>query len=186
MDFYVNIFKNIASKEQGAFYFSDSDLDIGGGLYSPNVVFHLKIPYKHHQISIINKMGTSYVGIYSCVLPLSLKAPDFTINTKSHLSTLFSTDKKDRFKIVTHHRKLQTFLERSTSLKALNTIAKDTAFESYICGRNSTNEYELKIEYHLQFDNWTQVLEPLIAFQKELITLFESKNYTISVHQNQN
>lgn len=180
MKYYINIFKEIAAKEQGTFYFSDNVLDIGGGIDSPNVIFHLKIPYKGHEISIINKTGTSFVGTYYCTLPLGLKAPDFTIETRSHFSTLFSRNKKKRFKIATDHTKLNTFLEKSTTLNTLNTIAKDHIFEPYIYGINTSTEYQLKIEYHLQFDNWTQVLEPLIAFKKELIDALEYKSYIIS------
>ena len=179
MRYYINRFKEIATKEQGKFYFSDDDIDIGGGIYSPNVIFHLKIPYKGYEISIINRTSTAYVGTYYCTLPLGLKAPDFTIETRSHLSTLFSRNKKKRFKITTGHAKLHTFLENSTTLNTLNTIARDHIFEPYIRGVNTSTEYQFKIEYHLQFDNWTQVLEPLIAFKKELIDVLEYKEYAV-------
>lgn len=180
MKFYINKFKEIATKENGTFYFSDSDIGIGGGVHSPHVILQLKIPYKGYEISITNKTGTNFVGTYSCALPLALKAPDFTIQTRNHLSTLFSRNKKNRFKIETEHVKLNEFFENSSSLNALNTIAKDTVFEPYIYGKNSETEYQFKIEYHLQFDNWTQVLEPLIAFNKEIIDTFINRSYILN------
>ncbi|MEP0265186.1 hypothetical protein [Dokdonia sp.] len=179
MKFYINKFKEIAAKENGTFYFSDSDIGIGGGVRSPHVILQLRIPYKDYEIFINNKTGTSFVGTYSCTLPLALKAPDFTIQTRNHLSTLFSRNKKNRFKITTEQEKLNEFLKKSSSLNALNTIAKDTIFEPYIYGKNSETDYQFKIEYHLQFNNWTQVLEPLITFNKEIIDALENRSYTL-------
>lgn len=179
MKFYINRFKEIATKENGTFYFSDNDINIGGGVRSPHVILQLKIPYKDYEISITNKTGTNFVGTYSCTLPLALKAPDFTIQTRNHLATLFSRNKKKRFKITTEHDKLNTFFDKSPSLNVLNTIAKNTVFEPYIYGKNSDIDYQFKIEYHLQFDNWTQVLEPLISFNKEMIDTLESRSYTL-------
>ncbi len=176
MRYYINKFKEIVIKENGTFYFSDNDIDIGDGVNSPRVIFYLKIPYKNYEISIINETGTAYVGTYFCSLPLALKAPDFTIETRSHLSTLFSRNKKKRFKITTEHTKLNEFLNKNSSLTMLNTIAKDTIFEPYFYGKKSKTDYQFKIEYHLQFDNWTQVLEPLIAFNKEMIDALESRS----------
>ncbi len=176
MKYYINRFKEIANKESGKFYFTDEDISIGMGVRSPHVTFQLKIPYKEYIIYISNKTGTQYVGTYVCKLPISLKASEFEIRTKTHLSTLFSINKKSRFKIVTQDQGLYSFLKNNKSLQSLNTVAKADIFEPIIEGEIIDSSYVVKVTYHLEFDNWTQVLEPLISFYKELINFLENKN----------
>ncbi|WP_299764862.1 hypothetical protein [uncultured Dokdonia sp.] len=179
MKFYIDIFKNIASEENGKFYFSDEGLAIGWGVRSPQMTFQLEIPYKDYIIYISNKTGTQYIGRCICKLPLAIKAPDFTIETKSHFSTLFSFNKNNRFKIISKHKKLSVFLKDNDTLKQLNKIAKDSIFEPTISGTNSETEYILTTKYHLEFDNWTHVLKPLIKLNKELINILTTRDYSL-------
>lgn len=179
MKYYINRFKEIAAKEQGTFYFSDEGLLVGWGVRSPQATFQLEVPYKGHVIYISNKVGNQFTGKCICKLPLGLKAPDFTIKTKSHLSTLFSFNKKNRFKIDSKHKKLITYLKKNDSIKVLNQVAKNDIFEPTIYGKNTKTDYQLIIKYHLEFDNWTQVLQPIITFKKELIDVLEHKEYVV-------
>jgi hypothetical protein len=92
------------------------------------------------------------------------------------LSTLFSINKKNRFKIATQDQTLYHFLKSNKSLEILNPVAKADIFEPSIEGKITESSYVIRVAYHLEFDNWTQVLEPLISFYKELIDFLESKN----------
>ncbi len=92
------------------------------------------------------------------------------------MSTLFSINKKNRFKIATQDQELYHFLKSNTSLETLNIVAKADIFEPLIEGNPTESSYVIRVAYHLEFDNWTQVLEPLISFYKELIDFLESKN----------
>lgn len=55
----------------------------------------------------------------------------------------------------------------------MKAIAKETSFEPTIIGENTREGYNLIVEYSLLFDNWTQVIEPIIKFYKEFVDRFE-------------
>lgn len=176
MKFYISKFKEIATKENGKFHFIDEGMAIGFGVRSPQATFQLQIPYKDYIIYTSNKVGTQYIGKFICKLPISLKALEFEIKTKTHLSTLFSLNKKKRFKIFTKNQSLYDFLVNNKSLDTLNSVAKTDIFEPMIRGEMINFSYDLKVTYHLEFDNWVQVLNPLIIFYKEVIDFIDSKN----------
>lgn len=70
---------------------------------------------------------------------------------------------------------LNHFLKKNIALNQLNLIAQNTAFSPAISGKYSDNTYFIITKYHLQFSNWTQVLEPIIEFYKTCIDEFGEK-----------
>jgi len=56
----------------------------------------------------------------------------------------------------------------------MKAIAKETSFEPTIIGENTREGYNLIIEYSLLFQDWIQVIEPIIKFYKEFIDRFEN------------
>ncbi|WP_298321387.1 hypothetical protein [uncultured Aquimarina sp.] len=175
---YKKLFKELAEKENGKFYYQDNDIAIGGGVRSPNVIFKIKFKYKDNEFTIINRTGTAYVGTISCELSKDLQPIEFELNTISHLKNLFLR-KKSRFKINTHNRNLKDFLSKNSSLKLLSKIADKEDFSPIITCQNDCS-WEITTKYHLEFDNWTQVLEPIIELYKELIDEFEKRIANIS------
>lgn len=164
-------FKRIAEKEGGKLSYQDKDISIGGGVKSPKLVFLLKINHKGHDISIVNETGTSFVAKITCHLPVSKTSLNFDLTTKSHLSTLFSRT-KNRFKIDSNNSNLDAFIKNDLALKQLNALANETTFAPSISGNYNEDSYTLVTKYHLQFSDWTQVIEPLIAFYRAFIDEF--------------
>ena len=164
-------FKRIADKENGKLSYKDQDISIGGGVRSPKVIYLLKIDHKGNEITILNETGTSFVAKVMCQFSVSEKTLDFELDTRSHLSTLFSR-KKNRFKITGKNPNLDLFFYHNDALRKLNDIAGATCFEPHITGKYNNKSYELATKYHLQFEDWTQVLEPLIDFHKTFIDEF--------------
>jgi hypothetical protein len=164
------IFKEIAEKEQGVFHFQDSDVRIGGGVRSPNVNYLVKFKYKDCEFSILNTTGTSYEANITCKLSSSLQAVAFEITSISHLSNLFLR-KKSRFKIKAENENITYFLKQNKALTALSILAhKDNYSPRIVCNKEARS---IVTKYHLEFDNWTHVVEPTIALYKSLIDEFE-------------
>ena len=164
-------FIRIAKKEGGKLSYKDKDIAVGGGVRSPRLVFVLKINHKNHDITIINNTGTSFVANITAHFPVTTTTLDFDLTTKSHLSTLFSKT-KERFKVKSNHQNITNFTKNDNGLKQLNTIAQDGLFHPTINGSYTKGSYTLESKYHLQFDDWTQVIEPFIQFYKAFIDEF--------------
>ena len=95
------LFKKLAEKENGEFYFQNKNIAIGGGVRSPNVRYKVTFKYKGNWFTIINRIGTANVGPIKCELSKTLQPIRFEVNTISHLKNLFLR-KKSRFKLNTN------------------------------------------------------------------------------------
>lgn len=172
-------FKRIAEKENGKFYFEDKDISIGLGVRSPNVTYIIKFEYNNSNFTIYNRTGTAYVGEISCDLPSTTPITHFEITSISHLLNLFIR-KKSRFKIKSENKNLNYFLENNLALKQLNKIAKKENFSPLIHTYSDNKQKKIITKYHLEFNNWTQVIEPIIELFKNLTDEFEKGIFNIS------
>lgn len=172
-------FKRIAEKENGKFYFEDENISIGLGVRSPNVTYIVKFSYKNSSFTVYNRTGTAYVGEVVCNLPSTTQIIPFEISSISHLSNLFLR-KKSRFKIKSKNKNLLYFLEQNKAFNELIKIAKKENFSPLILSHINNNQKEIVAKYHLEFDNWTQVLYPLIELFKNLADEFEKRIANIS------
>ena len=175
---YKAIFKELAEKENGKFYFQDKDISIGGGVRSPNVIYKLTFDYKDNEFTIINRIGTAYVGTISCKLSKTIQPIAFEINSISHIKNLFLR-KKSRLNIHTDNENLRFFIENNRNYKLLSKIADKENFSPIITCEFDDN-WNLISKYHLEFDDWTQVVEPTIELIKNLISEFEKRIANIS------
>ena len=151
-------FKRIAEKENGKFYFEDKDISTGLGVRSPNVTYIIKFEYNNSNFTIYNRTGTAYVGEISCDLPSTTPITHFEITSISHLY----------------------FLENNLALKQLNKIAKKENFSPLIHTYSDNKQKKIITKYHLEFNNWTQVIEPIIELFKNLTDEFEKGIFNIS------
>lgn len=173
MEMLIEFFKKIAENENGNLYYHDEDISIGGGVRSPNVIFTLKFEYKSNVFTIINQTGTKYVGSVSCKLSENLQPIPFEIDSISHFKNLFLR-KKSRLQLISKNKNILYFLKYNNAFKSLSKIANKEDFSPYItCSGN--NSWNIVCKYHLEFDNWTQVIEPLIELYKNLIDEFEKR-----------
>ena len=166
------VFKELAEKEGGTFSFEDANAISPKGVAMPYVTFLLKFEYKGHHFQIENSTGTQYVGHMICKLNNSLKIPDFQIDSISHFKNLFVW-RKHRIKATSKSRNVLHFLEKNPALKELRSIGKNEKFSPQIICSSKNRTIETK--YHLEFDDWTSVLEPLIQLHKDLIDGFEGR-----------
>jgi len=147
-------------------------------MHSPNVIFLVKFKYKDNEISILNQTGTSFVGNINYKLNKTLQPIAFEISSISHITNLFRR-RKSRFKIKTENENIKYFLEQSSSLNQLSKIAEKENFSPLItCELNDF--WSIESNYHLEFDNWTQVVEPTIKLYKALIDEFEKRIANVS------
>jgi hypothetical protein len=173
-------FTNLAEKEGGKFYFRDKDIGsaIGLGVRSPNVNYIVKFLYKENEFTVLNSTGTSFCGEITCSFSSTTRPIKFKLNSISHFKNIFLR-RKNRFKIKTKNENLEYFILKSQNMKKLNEISKKEAFDpTIICETNGINKITTK--YHLEFDDWTQVIEPIIGLYKELIQEFESGHLNVS------
>jgi hypothetical protein len=165
-------FERIAKGVGATLTIQDENLDISGGIRSPNLVFDLTLSYKNRIINIRNSTGTYFAGRVSSKITKPSESLEFEVTTRSHFSSLFKRN-KDRFKLKTKNINIDSFLKHSTGFAELCAIAKDTVFEPTILGQNTDDDFELITEYHLQFSSWWEVIKPIIQFYKEFIDKFE-------------
>lgn len=164
-------FIRIAKKEGGKLSYVDKDISIGGGVKSPNLIYALRIGHNNYEINIVNQTGTNYVAYINARFHVTKQSLDFDLTTKTHLSTLFSKT-KERFKVKSNNSNIATFIRNDIGLNQLNTLANDTSFAPSINGSYDEGCYVLKSKYHLQFSDWTQVIEPFIQFYRSFIDEF--------------
>jgi len=170
---YKAFFKELAEREYGKFYYHDKDLGIGGGVRSPNVIFKTTFNYKDNEFTIINQTGTAYVGTISCELSKTIQPIAFEISTISHFKNLFLR-KDSRLKLTTNNSNLKYFLSNNDSMKVLSRIADKENFSPLItCELNDS--WNIISKYHLEFDNWIDVIEPTIKLYKSLIDEFDKR-----------
>ncbi|OAB81558.1 hypothetical protein [Cochleicola gelatinilyticus] len=161
-------FKRIASLENGTFYYHDKNIAVGGGVRSPRIIYLLMVDYKGYTIKIKNETGFSYHGIITCEMKTNGKPLEFELTTRSNFSSLFRRN-KERFQINARHLNVEAFLKQSDILKELEQVARKDLFEPTITGVYDGSIFRLTTKYHLQFSDWTQVLEPFISFYKQWI-----------------
>ena len=177
------IFRAIAEKENGEFYFQDADIKVGGGVRSPNVNYLIKFIYKDCVFSVLNTCGLSFEANITCKLAKNLQAIPFEITSIPHLTNLFLR-KKSRFKIKAENENMSYFLKQNKALKELSILAhKDNYSPWMVC---DTKEQTIVTKYHLEFDDWTAVIEPTIIFYKNLIDEFEKRIANLNHSQYRN
>ena len=176
-------FKEIAERENGKFYFKDENVVIHiTGARTPNVIFQIKFKYKGNKIVIKNRTGTNYIGSIICDFTSHLQIVEFKINSRSHLSNLF-TRKKSRFIILCENKNFVHFLNTNMAFKKLSEIANKTNFTPEVDCIKKDKSGKITTNYHLEFDDWTQVIEPMIDFYKNIIDEFEKRNAHLSNSQ---
>ena len=166
------IFKQIANKENGFFSFKEDIVGGYNGEYLPDLNYTLEINYKGCTILIQNRTGTTAEGNLICLMPSLDNSFNFQINTISHFLSWFR--KRNRFKIKGREDMKKT-IEKFSSFSTLKKISYSTAFEPMIKGVANEERFKIVVEYHLVFENWVQVIEPLISFCKEFIDSHYSK-----------
>lgn len=165
-------FQRIADKEAGKFYFQEENHLLSNGAHTPDLSFLIRMKYKDNEISVLNQTGTSFVGTIIGKLASHIRPIDFELTSISNLANFFLR-RKSRFKIRSENEKIKYFLEHNDVLKQLSDIANNTAFTPHITIDNKNGVDRIITKYHLEFEDWTQVIEPMIELYKNLMDEFE-------------
>lgn len=128
---YKELFKQIAKKEDGKFFYKDYTGLSSNGVAYPYVLFLIKIKYKNHEIIIDNRTGTSFVGTAILKLDSATKPVNFEISTISHFVNLFLR-KKNQFSIKSNNRNIKHFLKSNSAYNQLCEIGEKTNFNPVI------------------------------------------------------
>lgn len=166
----INTFKSIAEKEDAIFSFDEEIITVGAGVRDSHLNYFIKKEYRDIAIYLKNTTGTTFVGHVTCLIPKRMDAIAFEMTTRSHFLSLFF--KGNRFKFSKTSPEVTEFMKNSIGFSQLKAIANDTSFEPTILGESNRKGFKLTIKYHLQFENWTQVIGPFMLFYKEFIDRF--------------
>ncbi len=184
-------FQNLGDKENGKFRFHDKDVSIGFGVRSPNVVYQVTFDYKGNSFFVENTTGTNFVAEISCILDTSIKPIEFELFTISHFKNLFFR-KNSRFQIKTDNENLRYFLNHNENFKKLEEISVADKFDPSIQIVDG-NPSKMIARYHLEMDEWTDPIEPMIELFKDLIDEYEKglshvehKNYIANFEKQRN
>ncbi len=168
---YKAFFKNLAEKENGKFFYKDENIAFLDGVRSPNVIFRVEFDYEDNHFTIINRTGTAYVATITCVLSNTIQPIEFEINNITHFQNLFLR-RKSRLKIKSDNHNIEHFLTQNKSFKTLEEIADRDKFSPIItCERE--NKWKIITKFHLEFDVWTEPIEPILTLYKDLIAEFQ-------------
>jgi hypothetical protein len=86
---------------------------------------------------------------------------------------------KSRFIITSDSESLKHFLSKNKTLSILRDIAnKDKFSPSIIC--EDEGHWKLTTKYHIEIDDWPQVIKPTISLYKDLIDEFNKRLPNIS------
>lgn len=175
---YNTFFKQLAKKENGKFYFSDENIAFLDGVRSPNITYKVTFHYKDNCFTIINRTGTAYVGSITCNLSKVLQPIAFEINNISHFKNLFFR-RRSRLKISSDNSNISYFILNNEYYKRLEQLAHRDKFDPIItCKPEDT--WDIVTNYHLEFENWTEPIEPIINLYKDLIDEFEKRIANLS------
>jgi len=170
---YKSFFRRLADKEDGKFYYGEGNIAYHDGSRSPNVTFKVKFDYKDNHFIIINRTGTAYVAEITCILSKTIQPIEFEINNISHLKNLFLR-KRNRLYIKSKNLNIKHFIEKNENYELLNRIADKDKFSPLVkC--ELEKKWDITAIYHLEFDNWTEPIEPMIALFKDIIDEFEKR-----------
>lgn len=168
VSFYINEFKRIAAQEGGSIGFDQQTIIQGSGSASPHLEFLMQLEYKSVPIVIVNETGLRFAGNIQAKIPGKHKESEFNLTTRGHLETVF-VGKSKRFKISAQHSRIANVIKHSEGFRQILPIAQAHAFEPQIQGIQLEDSFAIKTAYHLEFDRWSQAIEPLIQLYKEII-----------------
>ncbi len=160
-------FENLASKENGEFIFKKNILKIGLGVRSPQEIYQLNFKYLGAEIQIKYSLGTSFSGSIICLFFNNIEVPEFEISSTSNFIRLF-LKKKEGFNIASTNEEIKRFFNQNSALKKLTKISFKENFTPLIISK----ENRITTEFHLEFKDSTQVIEPVIQLYKNLINKF--------------
>ena len=171
---HIDFFKNLAEKENGKFYFSDGNMSFTDGSRIPDVTYQVKFVYKGNKFELNNRTGVSFEAQCYCNLNDNLKPSEFEIECISHFKKLFLR-KQHRLKIKSEDPALHSFIVNNKYFKQLGELGVKEDFSPAIsCSKSDAGNWYLTATYHLEFNNYTQVISPLIDFYKSVIDRFGS------------
>ena len=173
-------FQKIADREGGKFYHDENTYLTGGGTALPDLNFVVKFEYKNIQFVIHNQTGANFVGNVYCKLPKQSKSHYFHVTPRSNFMSLFSKDRDKRFSIKSKNANLAYFIKNNASFKSLEEVARQDRFEPYISAKNEAGKFKIQTKYNLDIDDWTQVLDPIIQFYKDLINEFKKDRLNLA------
>ena len=175
---YKAFFKNLAEKENGKFFFKDENIAFLDGVRSPNVTYRVEFDYDNNHFTIINRTGTAYVATISCELPKTIQPIEFEIINITHFRNMFLR-KKSRLRIKSDNQNIEYFLTQNENYKHLEKIADRDKFSPIItCEKD--NGWKIVAKYHLEFDNWIEPIQSILAMYKDLIAEFQKRITNIS------
>ena len=151
--------------------FNNSKIWSGGiiGTSVPMTKFNLKVPYKNHEIEIVNELGNYNLG--HITLNLNQRyIPDFEITAIEHIFNLFLR-RKDLLKIKCKDASFKARIEQLSTETGLQDIARNNSFEPKIKAFKDKNLQFLHTDYSLQFDDKVGGLRALILFYQRIIDL---------------
>jgi hypothetical protein len=165
----IEEFKRLSEIHNGELSIKEDTLPTYNGGRDFFYTLFLRIRYEGRIIDIKNTTGAP-VGTVTCNFGKQKNDLEFSMTTRDVFISIFF--KGSRFKFKNSSPNIDRFFSNSDSFKQLEEITKKTAFEPSIIGEHQNNNYQLKFLYSLKFDNWVQVIEPIINFYKEFIDEF--------------
>ncbi|MFA7445943.1 MAG: hypothetical protein WCY89_08350 [Flavobacteriaceae bacterium] len=160
---YENISKEI---ENSKFSYSDYKVDSPGFSKIAASIYNLHVNYKEHIIYVKNELGHQNLGRVE--VQLDKRLPEFKISNTNHFVNLFLR-KKNILKVTCKNHSFKKFLEQKLIELNLEKIAKESLFEPEIYNVFERNAMKIITTYHLQFDNKTAPIQPLVNLYKSLI-----------------
>ncbi|MHA7059494.1 hypothetical protein ACWGOQ_0019870 [Aquimarina sp. M1] len=83
-------------------------------------------------------------------------------------------------RIKSYNENIEYFLTHNENFKHLEKIANRDKFSPIImCEKD--DKWKIVAKYHLEFDDWTEPIEPIVAMYKELITEFHKRIANVSL-----
>lgn len=162
------LYENISNKiENSTFSYSDYKVDGDGFSILPISIYSLVVDYKGSAICVENELGNHNIGKVELLLE-GKRLPEFRITNTNHFVNIFLR-RKIILKVECKNNLFKKFLEQKLTETGLEKLAKDNLFEPEIFNLFERNKMKIVTKYHLQFEDKTGVIKPLISFYKSLI-----------------
>lgn len=155
----AKLFQGIANRENGIFKIVKERF-----LTKYIISFH----YNEVDIIVQYNLGLQEVGMVSCQFNCEIDDLEFKVDERRYIARLMSKYSEILY-LKSNNDKFQSLMEQSRVFHNLNRLAKEDSFQPFVVGKETEGQIHIRTEYHLDFINRRQVVEPLIEFYKYLI-----------------
>ena len=166
--------EKIASDENGKYTIEDYKTSFTDGSRSPETYHIVTFEYRESEIRIVVQNGFIETARVIVTLSTYTRPIEFEIDCISPFENLFLR-RKTRFKVKCKNKNFKHFLENK-ALSIFDNVMESENYNPRFYTQVENSNNQIVIEFHLGFENWTDIFNEITTFLKLIIDELNSDN----------